>query len=120
LSTSDPSASGQADSTQRPDTVGAVRFDGSERETCERCGFDSRSWERPDASAFFNELGAWWHLVASDFSEEDLDRRPAPGVWSALEYGLHSAVVLPILRAAIEVILTRRRQGARSVARRRH
>jgi MOSC domain-containing protein YiiM len=82
-----------------------VRFDGSEPETCQRCGFDSRRWQRQDASAIFKLLGCWWRLATAEVSANDLNRRPAPGVWSALEYGLHSAFVLPILRYELEVIL---------------
>lgn len=72
---------------------------------CQRCGFDSRWWRREDASAVFKSLGVWWRLATADLTVDDLNRRPAPGVWSALEYGLHSAMVLPILRYGIEVIL---------------
>jgi hypothetical protein len=82
-----------------------VRVDGSEPETCQRCGFDSRLWRRQDASAVLEQVGYWWRLATADVSADDLNRRPAPGVWSALEYGLHSAMVLPILRQGIEVIL---------------
>lgn len=82
-----------------------MRLDGSEPEICTRCGFDSRRWERRDASAVFHLLGNWWRRAIADMSVEDLNRRPAPGVWSALEYGLHSAMVVPILRHAIEAML---------------
>ena len=82
-----------------------VRFDGSEPETCGRCGFDSQSWRRRDASTVFELLGYWWRAATVGVSLDDLNRRPAGGVWSALEYGLHTAMVLPILRDGIEVIL---------------
>lgn len=52
-------------------------------------------------------LGYWWRLATTGVSPDDLNRRPAPGVWSALEYGLHSAMVLPILRHGIELSLAR-------------
>ena len=82
-----------------------VRFDGTEPETCGRCGFDSRWWGRRDASAVFERLGYWWRSATVGIEADDLNRRPAPGVWSALEYGLHSAMVLPILCDGIEMIL---------------
>ncbi len=82
-----------------------VRFDGSEPETCGRCGFDSQSWRRRHASTVFELLGYWWRAATVGVSLDDLNRRPAGGVWSALEYGLHTAMVLPILRDGIEVIL---------------
>ncbi len=88
-----------------PGSVGAVRFDGSEPETCRRCGFDSRWWGRRDASLVFERLGYWWRSATVGVGADDLNRRPGPGVWSVLEYGLHSAMVLPILRDGIELIL---------------
>jgi hypothetical protein len=82
-----------------------VNFDGSEPELCRRCRFDSRQWRRQDASTVLERLGSWWRLATADLSADRLNQRPAPGVWSALEYGLHSAMVLPILRDEIEVML---------------
>jgi hypothetical protein len=49
-----------------------------------------------------DRLGYWWRQASAAVSDEDLNRRPAPGVWSAMEYGLHSAWVLPLLRDSIE------------------
>ena len=40
-----------------------------------------------------------------------INRPAGSGVWSALEYGLHSAFVLPILGHEIEVILAHDRRG---------
>lgn len=78
-----------------------MNFDGTEAEICDRCGFDSRTWRRPDAQALFGTLGSWWRQTIAGIDEADLNRRPRPLVWSALEYGLHSALVIPILRDAI-------------------
>jgi len=61
----------------------------------------------------FKSLGVWWRLLTDGFSVDELNRRPAPEVWSALEYALHSAFVLPLLREAIEVMLTRDRARVR-------
>ncbi len=82
-----------------------MNFDGTEAEICEQCGFDSRTWQRHDALVLFDSLGSWWGDTTSEVGEQDLNRRPSPFVWSALEYGLHSAFVMPILRDAIERIL---------------
>jgi hypothetical protein len=82
-----------------------VNFDGTEPEVCAQCGFDSRTWQRRDASALFDSLGSWWHHATTGIDRVDLNRRPSPRVWSALEYGLHSAVVVKILRDIIEQIL---------------
>jgi len=55
--------------------------------------------------ALFESLRFRWQEITSGVSVEDLNRRPSPLVWSALEYGLHSAIVIPILRNSIERIL---------------
>lgn len=80
-------------------------YDGSEAEVCARCGFDSNSWRRRDTTVVFGMLGYWWRHATAGIPDEDLNRRPRPHVWSALEYGLHSAMVIPILRDGIERIL---------------
>ena len=82
-----------------------MNFDGTEAEVFVQCGFDSRILRRHDATALFEPLGSQWHEITSGVTAEDLNRRPSPLVWSALEYGLHSAMVIPILRDAIERIL---------------
>ena len=80
-------------------------MDGKSPETCAECGFDALDWRVPDAGTFFGALGFWWRLALADVSAADLNRRPAPDVWSALEYGFHSAMVTAVLRAGIELIL---------------
>jgi len=79
--------------------------DGRTPETCEECGFDARDWRVRDAATFFDALGYWWRLAAANVAAADLNRRPAPDVWSALEYGFHSAMVTAVLRGGIEQIL---------------
>ena len=80
-------------------------FDGSEAEVCEECAFDSRQWHRQDAVDLFDSLGSRWRDVTLGIDDGELNRRPRPLTWSALEYGLHSAFVIAILRDAIERIL---------------
>lgn len=82
-----------------------MAFDGTDPETCERCGFDSRRWGRRDAADVLGLVGRWWSSATAGITDDKLNERPAPAVWSALEYGLHCAMVLPILRHGIEVIL---------------
>jgi MOSC domain-containing protein YiiM len=79
--------------------------DGTRPETCAECGFDGSKWRRRDAATLFDALGYWWRLALDGSSPEDVNHRPLPGVWSALEYGLHSAVVTAFNRAGIEMIL---------------
>lgn len=71
-------------------------------ETCAACGFDADDWSVRDACAFFDALGTWWELASVGVADEVLLARPAAGVWSALEYGLHAALVTAVLREGVE------------------
>lgn len=53
----------------------------------------------------FDSLGSWWEHATAGFDEEALNRRPASAVWSALEYGLHTALAVAAIRADVEQIL---------------
>jgi MOSC domain-containing protein YiiM len=79
--------------------------DGSTPEVCSQCGFDSRRWRLRDAAALFGGLGWWWERATGGFSAGDLNRRPAPAVWSVLEYGLHTALAAAVIRTEVEAIL---------------
>jgi MOSC domain-containing protein YiiM len=81
--------------------------DGTTPETCGECGFDSRSWRVSDARTLFDALGYWWRLATAGLSDVDLNRRPTPGVWSAMEYGLHTSFVTAVIRSGLELILDR-------------
>ncbi|HUZ44143.1 MAG TPA: MOSC domain-containing protein [Acidimicrobiales bacterium] len=81
-------------------------MDGTHPEFCQECGFDSTQWRRRDVASFFEALGYWWRLALDGIDRADLNRRPAPGVWSALEYGLHSGLVTAVNRFGAELILT--------------
>lgn len=76
-----------------------------EVETCAECGFDSRRWNLHDADSFLRELGYWWRAATADIDAGVLNTRPAEGVWSVLEYGMHSAFVTAVIRAGVEMIL---------------
>jgi MOSC domain-containing protein YiiM len=80
-------------------------MDGSALETCAECGFDARHWRVRDAATMFGALGYWWRLAIAGIGDEELNHRPAPGVWSALEYAMHSALVTAVIRVGIEAIL---------------
>ncbi|HZU15994.1 MAG TPA: MOSC domain-containing protein [Candidatus Dormibacteraeota bacterium] len=80
-------------------------MDGSNPETCAECGFDSAAWRVRDAGTLFGALGYWWRLATAGVEAADLNRRPVPEVWSALEYGLHTAMVTAMIRAGVELVL---------------
>lgn len=58
-----------------------------------------------DAATLLSALGEWWGLATEGVDAPELNRRPSPAVWSALEYGVHTALVLAVLRTAVEEIL---------------
>lgn len=80
-------------------------MDGATAEVCEECGFDSRSWRVRDTRTLFDALGYWWRLATAGLGVGELNHRPGPGVWSALEYGLHTSMVTAVIRAGLELIL---------------
>jgi MOSC domain-containing protein YiiM len=71
-------------------------------EICAECGFDSRRWRVRDAAGLFAALGMWWRLATDGIEADALNRRPAPAVWSVLEYGAHIALVTAVIRHGIE------------------
>ena len=79
-------------------------MDGITPETCAECGFDSRSWRRRDVVSYLGALGIWWRLAIDGIDADDLNRRPAPGVWSALEYGVHIALVNGAIREGLALL----------------
>lgn len=50
--------------------------------------------------------GDWWRPALAGIDAGVLNARPAPGVWSALEYGVHTALVLAMHRVGVEMITT--------------
>jgi MOSC domain-containing protein YiiM len=85
--------------------AGWAAVDGSSPEICSECGFDARHWRVRDAGTLFDELGYWWRMATVGVDHDQLNRRPAPAVWSTLEYGLHTSVVTAVIRSGIEAIL---------------
>jgi hypothetical protein len=79
--------------------------DGITPETCDECGFDARRWKVRDAASFFGALGRWWQLATEGVAAEQLNTRPAPDVWSVLEYGAHTALVTAMHRIGLGMVI---------------
>ncbi|HEV2368462.1 MAG TPA: MOSC domain-containing protein [Acidimicrobiales bacterium] len=79
-------------------------MDGTRPELCAECGFDSRDWLRRDAATLLDDQGYWWRLATEGIPAAELNRRPSPLVWSALEYGFHTSLVTGFIRAGVEMI----------------
>lgn len=62
-------------------------------ETCEACRFDAAQYDASDAFGTLRAVGPMWDQLVEDVDPGALATRPAPGVWSAVEYAAHSADV---------------------------
>lgn len=80
-------------------------FVDDQRELCPECAFDSTRWRVRDAITHLDALGFWWRNALAGLSQADVARRPAPAVWSALEYGVHSAFATAALRDSLARVL---------------
>jgi len=60
-----------------------------DNEKCEACGFDGGGYSDAALVQSFRDLGPTWHALVASCGDE-LRVRPAPEVWSALEYAAHS------------------------------
>ena len=80
-------------------------MDGVALEVCAECGFDARRWRPYDVGSMAYALGLWWRLATEGIDATLLNTRPASGVWSVLEYGVHSALVTAVLREGAQRIV---------------
>jgi DinB family protein len=77
----------------------------TDHEHCAVCGFDGAAFDDGALIAALNGLGArWTTLLASAGS--DFRCRPAPNVWSAIEYAAHSRDITALHCFGVEQSLT--------------
>lgn len=81
---------------------------------CDECGFDARTMSEDELVATIASFARRYRAPLSRFLPgEDgaaiVRRRPAPDVWSALEYACHSRDVLAFYRARVERVLAEER-----------
>ncbi|MEO6318493.1 MAG: MOSC domain-containing protein [Acidimicrobiales bacterium] len=62
-------------------------------ETCGACRFDGAQYDLQDARGTLRALSPMWAQTTEGVDDAALDARPAPEVWSATEYAVHSARV---------------------------
>jgi hypothetical protein len=67
----------------------------TEHEQCPACGFDGSAYDDGVLLAALRALGPRWRALL-DASGEHLRDRPAPEVWSAIEYAAHSRDVIAL------------------------
>lgn len=76
-----------------------------EHETCEQCGFDGAHYDDDAVLAAIRDLGPRWRALLAGAGDH-LRTRPAPEVWSALEYAAHSRDITAIHAFGVEHALT--------------
>ncbi len=62
-------------------------------ETCDACRFDGAQYDLRDTRGTLRALSHMWAQTTEGMDDAVLDARPAPAVWSATEYAVHSAGV---------------------------
>ena len=70
---------------------------------CPECGFDTRTVDRDDVPRLLRANAAAWPAV---LARPDVRDRPAPGVWSPLEYACHVRDVFRRFDVRLEAMLT--------------
>jgi hypothetical protein len=70
---------------------------------CRECGLDTRAVAREDVPGMARANAAEWPAV---LARGDVRQRPAPGVWSPLEYGCHVRDVFRRFDQRLELMLT--------------
>lgn len=88
---------------------------------CDECGFDARTMSEEDLVAACSSFGRRFRAPLTRFlPNEDgaavVRRRPAPEVWSALEYAVHTRDVFAFYRERIERVLREDRPVLHAVA----
>jgi hypothetical protein len=74
------------------------------RRPCPECGFDTQSFAVHLVPGMLVTNAAAWREVLT--GPGDLRRRPAPGKWSAVEYGCHVRDVFRLYDQRLELMLT--------------
>jgi DinB family protein len=75
-----------------------------EHERCAECGFDGAAYDDDALIEALRALGPQWRALL-DTAGDDLRTRPAPEVWSALEYAAHSRDVTAMHVVGVEAAL---------------
>ena len=86
-----------------------------EPERCAECGFDATLLTTADVVTALRSLGPRWREAFENVPTEQLRRRPAPDVWSPLEYAAHTRDVLGLHRMGLGPILDGARPAYPSV-----
>ncbi|GAB10655.1 hypothetical protein GOARA_061_00940 [Gordonia araii NBRC 100433] len=73
---------------------------------CDECGFDASAVDRDDIAAKVRVAANDWAGFLRDSEAGELRERPAPQVWSPLEYGVHVRDVIRLFTDRVGQMLT--------------
>lgn len=71
-------------------------------ETCAACRFDGAQYDLQDTRGTLRALSPMWAQTTEGVADAVLAARPAPEVWSATEYAVHSAAVTETLHDLLD------------------
>ena len=77
----------------------------TDHERCDACGFDGATYDDPELLAAVRALGDQWRALLESAGSE-LRRRPAPEVWSAIEYAEHTRDIVALHVYGVKEALT--------------
>ncbi|KQV11704.1 MULTISPECIES: DinB family protein [unclassified Kitasatospora] len=72
---------------------------------CPDCGFDTPAVVREEVAGLVRANAAAWVTLLSERPEAELRRRPAPEVWSDLEYACHVRDVFRLFHVRLRLML---------------
>ncbi len=73
-------------------------------ETCAQCRFDNSAYSDLDVAGTLRAIVPWWELITRGIDDDVLQQRPAPDVWSAVEYAEHSAEVTRVHATGLTIM----------------
>src|SRR4051812_8842954 len=77
-------------------------------EICDECRFVGSAYTRDDARGTLRATGLRWRWTIADVEPALLSRRPAPAVWSIVEYIDHSATIIEAMGRLLHAMTTTR------------
>ena len=75
-------------------------------ETCAECGFDASDYTRGELQTTLRALAPMWRGLTAGIDASVLETRPAPAVWSALEYLAHSRDITAMMSYLVHLAAT--------------
>jgi len=75
-------------------------------ETCQECGFDAGEYNLSDLIGTLRAIAPMWQEAIEGVDAAVIAQRPAPAVWSALEYAAHSREITGAMGYLLHLAVT--------------